>query len=240
MSKTKSRRKPKIRTVDAPETTDKGRREAGRPRRRRTRRSARRAAIAESLALLVALSLIGCGEISMVVPPEDGGAPDDAMVSDGSTDDASILDDASAPDAEEPDAGDAGTVDTDAGEGDAGTDAGTLDAGPPPCLDTWDGVTGRCYIRVHSETCPSTHEPITWASRAEQVRIYALIAPLGSGGTGLRRAGLVGAWSFADGTEPDSIAWVATYPRSTEPHTYFSSDGLRSYHRPYPYQFCMR
>lgn len=177
------------------------------------------------------LFLLACGDEFIVVGS-------DASPSDAATDvqvDAPQVDAALDVGAED----DAGLDASDSGSDsafDGGVDAGDVCPGA-----IWDEPLGICIHRFRYESgalCPG-FEQLEWNTVEDQRRLEDLLRPLGSGGTGLRRS-LSGVWAFPSGSSPDRIEWAPSQPFGSEQSTYFSSDGLRSFHRAYGWQFCTR
>lgn len=188
--------------------------------------------------LAIPILLLACGETTPLT--DDGPVPLDMMVAMDASDipaDAQPsgdlgepMDDAGAP----PDTG----SEEDGGQPDMGTTEPNCGSG------VYDAAADKCYLRLPWSTgdfCPG-FEPLRWETVADQQRIATLVAPLGPGGTGLVRHATRG-WEFLGDprTTPSGIDWATGAP-GTDTYSYFdpSEDGLSSYWRGYPFQFCMR
>lgn len=185
------------------------------------------------LAFTLAMFALACTDAMPTERMDSGHAePDSEVPYDGGV----VLDASPDSSIDTPDAGD----DDAGGAEDASIDAETQDAST--CAGARDDVTGRCYVRfswVSGPPCPAPYTGLTWSSIEEQQRLMTLLAPLGSAGTSYKRNGATGVWQMPDGSTPGAD-WAPNHPKPLETFSYLTTEGLKSYHRAYSWQYCTR
>jgi hypothetical protein len=141
-----------------------------------------------------------------------------------------------------PDAPDDAGPDADAGP--LPVDAGSpVDAGPPPvdagpsCRtgEVYDAPLNICISRLGTSACTG----LRWETNADQLRLQALVGPLGQAGTDLRRNPTNLMWYWSDNSPAPGISW-ATPPPTFDYYAKMTATGMVTVHTVYPYQFCMR